>query len=200
MALLIGAVIFGAAYALLPELIKKPRYSRRLGWWHLWMTMIGGYGNAIIWYIQGLNGGPHRFSVLPEAHDTLTLLSVPFVLLMALGQLVFAYNVIQSVRGRRRANDSEPFLVDPRQLGLASLAVTVAVLLPGAFIALDRMLPTRPDVAPAAVAEKPLSPEAEQGRELFTGNAAPVTPSRRPGPRARWGRTSTRHRSTGRAC
>jgi cytochrome c oxidase subunit 1 len=171
MALLnIGAVIFGAAYAFVPELIKRQWYSQRLGWWHLWMTMIGGYGNSIIWYIQGLNGGPRRYSVLPEAYDTLTYVTIPFVVLVALGQLVFAWNVIQTIRGRRRERDSEPFLFDARQMGLASATVTLAVLIPGFLIVVNHVLPSRPDIAPAAVAEKPLSPEAERGRELFVSN------------------------------
>jgi cytochrome c oxidase subunit 1 len=171
MALLnIGAVVFGAAYAFLPEITGKQWYSRKLGDWHLWMTMIGGYGNSIIWYIQGLNGGPRRYSVLPESYDALSQLTLPFVFIVALGQLVFAYNVIQTMRGRRRANDDQPLLSDPRQLGLGTATLAIAVLIPGFIVALDR-LPDRPEIqAAAAGPEKPLSPEAQAGEELFVTN------------------------------
>ncbi|MGZ5315764.1 MAG: cbb3-type cytochrome c oxidase subunit I [Solirubrobacterales bacterium] len=169
MALLnIGAVIFGAAYAFVPELIGKRWYSQKLGWWHLWLTMIGGYGNSIIWYIQGLNGGPRRFSVLPESYDALSQLTLPFVVLVALGQLVFAYNVIQTMRGRRRANDDKPVLADTRQIGLVTGALALAVLVPGFLVALDRLPDREPVQAAAPGPEKALSPEAQAGEELFT--------------------------------
>jgi mono/diheme cytochrome c family protein len=171
MALLnIGAVVFAAAYAFLPEITGKKLYSRKLGDWHLWMTMIGGYGNSIIWYIQGLHGGPRRFSVLPEHYDTLTALALPFVVIVALGQLVFAYNMIQTVRGRQRPRDSEPFLVDSRQLSLAAVTVTLAVLLPGFLVVLDRVLPQREQIGGPAAAAVQLTPEEEAGKELFISN------------------------------
>ena len=171
MALLnIGAVIFGAAYAFLPEITGKQWYSRKLGDWHLWMTMIGGYGNSIIWYIQGLNGGPRRYSVLPESYDALSQLTLPFVVIVALGQLVFAYNVIQTMRGRRRARDDQPFIVDSRQLGLGTTTFALAVLIPGLIVVLDR-LPDRPEAQGAAAAQQqPLSKQAQDGEELFVTN------------------------------
>ena len=129
--------------------------------------MIGGYGNSIIWYIQGLNGGPRRFSVLPESYDALSQLTLPFVVLVALGQLVFAYNVIQTMRGRRRANDERPVLADTRQIGLVTGALALAVLVPGFLVALDRLPDREPVQAAAAGLEKPLSPEAQAGEELF---------------------------------
>jgi cytochrome c oxidase subunit 1 len=172
MALLnIGAVIFGAAYAFLPEITGKRWYSEKLGNWHLWMTMIGGYGGAIIWYIQGLHGAPRRFSVLPETYDTLNALALPFLVIVALGQLVFAYNVVQTMRGRERPRDSESALVDPRQLGLAGATVMLAVIIPGTFVVIDRVLPDRQEIqGPGAAAAAPLTPEQQQGRGLFVSS------------------------------
>jgi cytochrome c oxidase subunit 1 len=171
MALLnIGAVVFGAAYAFLPQLVGHRWYPEKLGNWHLWMTMIGGYGNSIIWYIQGLNGGPRRYSILPESYDALSQLTLPFVVIVAVGQLIFAYNVIQTMRGRTRANDDRSFLADPRQVGLGTAILAVAVLIPGFLVALDRLPDRVPVQAAAAGPEKQLSPEAQAGEELFVTN------------------------------
>ena len=68
MALLnIGLVIFAATYAFVPDLIGRPWYSERLARWHLILTTVGGYGSVIPWLIQGLDGAPRRWAVLPVA-------------------------------------------------------------------------------------------------------------------------------------
>jgi cytochrome c oxidase subunit 1 len=94
MALLnIGLVIFAAIYAFLPALVGRDWHSRRLADWHLWLTVVGGYGSVVPWLLQGLNGAPRRFAVLPHRYTTLSQIALPFVLLIALGQLVFVYNL-----------------------------------------------------------------------------------------------------------
>ena len=86
MALLnIGMVIFAAVYAMLPKITGKEWYSESLSNSHLWLTIIGGYGMVIPLLIQGLEGAPRRYAVLPERFDTLTQLTIPFVIILALG-------------------------------------------------------------------------------------------------------------------
>jgi cytochrome c oxidase subunit 1 len=100
MALLnIGLAIFGATYALLPELTGKALYSERLAWWHVWLTFTSGMTFFGLWLVQGLNGAPRRFAELPHRYDTLTQVSIPFVMVLALAQLLFFWNVVQTVRG-----------------------------------------------------------------------------------------------------
>ena len=100
MALLnIGLLVIGATYALLPELTGKALYSERLAWWHVWATFAAGTTVFGIWLVQGLDGAPRRWSVLPGQHDTLTRISLPFVIVLALAQALFFWNVIETVRG-----------------------------------------------------------------------------------------------------
>jgi len=148
--LTIGAFIFGATYAFLPKLVGSEWYSEKLGNWHLWLTMVGGYGTYVPWLIQGLTGAPRRWSVLPDFYDPWTLISVPFMLLMAVGQLIFVYNIVQTVRGRKRPNDRRRLLADPRQIGLASGTILASVAVPVIALGVTRIEPrSEPAAAPA---------------------------------------------------
>jgi len=101
MALLnIGLAIFGATYAFLPELTGKALYSDRLGKWHIWLTFLFGTAAFALWLVQGLEGAPRRFAVLPERYDTLTQATVPLLIIVALAQLLFAWNIVQTLRGK----------------------------------------------------------------------------------------------------
>jgi cytochrome c oxidase subunit 1 len=98
MALLnIGLVILAGMYALLPDLLGRPWYSERLARWHLVLTTVGGYGSVIPWLIQGLDGAPRRWAVLPDRYATLTDISIPFVALLFVGQAIFAYNLLRTL-------------------------------------------------------------------------------------------------------
>jgi cytochrome c oxidase subunit 1 len=99
----IGLLIFGAVYALLPELTGKALYSERMAWVHVWTTFLAGMTVFGIWLVQGLDGAPRRFSVLPEGYDTLTRVSLPFVIVLGLVQVLFFWNVFQTLRGRAGA-------------------------------------------------------------------------------------------------
>jgi cytochrome c oxidase subunit 1 len=99
----IGLLVFGAVYALLPELTGKALYSERLAWVHVWTTFVAGMIVFGIWLVQGLDGAPRRWSVLPSEYDTLTRISVPFVIVLALAQALFFWNVWQTFRGKAGA-------------------------------------------------------------------------------------------------
>ncbi len=96
----IGLLIFGATYALLPELTGKALYSERLAWWHVWTTFLVGMTVFGLWLVQGLEGAPRRFSVLPSEYDTITRVSLVLVFVLAAAQLLFFWNVLQTVRGK----------------------------------------------------------------------------------------------------
>lgn len=93
-----GLLIFGAMYAFLPELMGRPWWNERLGSWHLWGTIIGAYGWVTCQMIQGLEGAPRRWAVLPEQYLTLTHISLGFLGLLVAAQLVFAYNLWTTLR------------------------------------------------------------------------------------------------------
>jgi len=96
----IGLLIFGATYALLPELTGKALYSERMAWVHVWTTFVGGMLFFGLWLVQGLDGAPRRWSVLPSQYDAITRISLPVAFLLAAAQLLFFWNVIQTVRGK----------------------------------------------------------------------------------------------------
>ena len=159
MALLnIGMVVFAAGYAFLPELTGKAWYSRRLADWHLWLTLIGGYGSVVLWLSQGLTGGPRRWAILPEYYDPQTVAALAFLALIALGQVVFAWNLIQTLRGRRRARDEWTLMRDEWQLGLALTAV-VLMAVPLFAVGIDRREQLEPD---AAASGQPTGSAAQQ--------------------------------------
>ena len=99
----IGLLVFGATYALLPELTGKALASERVAWIHVWTTFVVGMIVFGIWLVQGLDGAPRRFSVLPERYDTLTRVSLPFVFVLAAAQLLFFWNVYATLRGKAGA-------------------------------------------------------------------------------------------------
>jgi cytochrome c oxidase subunit 1 len=99
----IGLLIFGATYALLPELSGKALHSERLAWIHVWTTFVAGMAFFGLWLVQGLDGAPRRWSVLPSEYDLLTRVSLGFVLVLAAAQALFFWNVLQTLRGTRGA-------------------------------------------------------------------------------------------------
>lgn len=104
MALLnIGIVIFGAIYAFLPRLLKRPLYSDRLGMWHIWLTFFAATAVSIVWMVQGLDGAPRRFSELPGAYDASNASSIPLIVVLGLAQVLFVWNMVQTFRGRTSA-------------------------------------------------------------------------------------------------
>jgi cytochrome c oxidase subunit 1 len=135
MALLnIGLVIFAAVYAFLPRLVNREWYSESLANVHLWLTVIGGYGMVLPMLVQGLEGAPRRYAVLPSEYDALTQLTIPFVVMTALGQVVFAFNLIQTLRGKLHPR-RETVL---RSLGFTASLVAAAAILAGTALGLDR--------------------------------------------------------------
>jgi cytochrome c oxidase subunit I len=101
MALLnIGLLVFAATYAFLPELSGKPLYSDALAKWHVWLTFVFGTLNSALWLVQGLDGAPRRFSVLPNGWwEDLSVAALPIVAVLAGAQLLFTWNVVQTLRG-----------------------------------------------------------------------------------------------------
>jgi cytochrome c oxidase subunit 1 len=165
--LTIGAFIFGATYAFLPKLTGKKWYSEKLANWHLWLTMIGGYGTYIPWLIQGLTGGPRRWSVLPDFYEPWTLIAIPFMMVMAVGQIIFVYNMVQTLRGKVRANDDRSFFADSRQISLAGTTLAVGVIIPVVALGISQIEPRQDAVA--AVPDKEAKVD-EAAVALFADN------------------------------
>jgi cytochrome c oxidase subunit I len=100
MALLnIGLVIIAATYAWLPELVGKPLYSETMAKWHVWLTFVLQTASSGVWLYQGLLGAPRRYAVLPHRYDGATQVAIPIVMALAASQLLFAWNIVQTLRG-----------------------------------------------------------------------------------------------------
>ena len=165
MALLnIGLVIFASVYAFLPRLTGHEWYSEKLANSHLVLTVIGGYGMCLPMLVQGLEGAPRRYAVLPSQYDTLTQLTIPFVVMTALGQIVFAYNLVQTLRGRTRPAHETVL----NSIGLtASLIIASGVIAVSAIAANEKNAgesPTKPDLAAAPAAG---AGAAAAGKQIF---------------------------------
>src|SRR4029079_13381659 len=85
----IGLLIFGATYALLPALSGKALYSEKLAWVHVWITFVVGMIVYGIWEVQGLDGAPRRWSVLPSQFHPGTRRALPFGFVLAAGHRLF---------------------------------------------------------------------------------------------------------------
>jgi cytochrome c oxidase subunit 1 len=162
MALLnIGLVIFAAIYAFLPKLTNREWYSESLANSHLWLTVIGGYGMCLPMLVQGLEGAPRRYAVLPDRYETLTQLTVPFVIMTALGQIVFAYNLVQTLRGAKRRSSATAL----RSIGLTASLVLGAGLLATSAIAVNN---DNAGEGPKRPALGGSGPGGDKGAQLFS--------------------------------
>ena len=70
--------------------------------WHILLTFFAATAISVIWIVQGLDGAPRRFSVLPGQYDQLTDASIPLVVVLALAQLLLVWNVVQTLRGQHQ--------------------------------------------------------------------------------------------------
>jgi mono/diheme cytochrome c family protein len=87
-------------YAYLPEWTGKRLYSDGLAKLHVWISFVAGMGFVTVWLIEGLEGAPRRFSILPEGYEAYQPASIPFIYVLALAQLLFVYNIVQTLRGK----------------------------------------------------------------------------------------------------
>lgn len=123
MALLnIGLLIFGAIYHFVPELTGKRLWSDSLAKWHIWLTFLAASFNSAYWMIDGLRGSVRRFAVPFEKFEALNQLAVIMVVVLAIAQVLFVINMVQTLRGRAgRVSESDdelqPFLQRPKRKG-----------------------------------------------------------------------------------
>jgi cytochrome c oxidase subunit I len=180
----IGLLVVGAVYAFLPELTGNALYSEAMARLHVWITFVGGMIVYFIWLAQGLDGAPRRWSVLPEQYDTLTRISLPFVVVLALGQLLFFWNVTQTLRGKAgaaRFDERGIPLPAPRRrwsaptaeavLVLATLALALGFAAGGYFVGREaggETVTVTSGVATTEPAETTSGGDPESGAAIFT--------------------------------
>ncbi|MFQ5343482.1 MAG: cbb3-type cytochrome c oxidase subunit I [Anaerolineae bacterium] len=93
---------FALVYLIIPELVGRPIYSRRLAEWHFWLTLVGLTAfMTSLWLagvVQGqqwMTGGIPFIESVRAMHPYFAVRLVAG-LTMGVGQLIFAYNVWQT--------------------------------------------------------------------------------------------------------
>ena len=104
-----GAVfgMFGGLYYWWPKMFGK-RLDERLGQWHFWLVFVGFNATFLPQHMLGLLGMPRRVYTYHEGGlwEAYNMASSIGSYVMALGMLVFAWNIIATVRhGKRAGND-----------------------------------------------------------------------------------------------
>jgi cytochrome c oxidase subunit I len=131
MALLnVGLVAFAAVYAWLPDWVGHPLYSERLAKVHVWGTFLFATANSVVWLIEGLEGAPRRFAVLPHNYDTLGQVGSGFAIATGVVQLPFFWNVVQTVRGKVAVPREWPDTVGEAVIVL----ITLGLVFLGSFV------------------------------------------------------------------
>ncbi|HWB23534.1 MAG TPA: cbb3-type cytochrome c oxidase subunit I, partial [Gaiellaceae bacterium] len=170
MALLnIGFVLIAGIYAWLPELVRKPLYSDAMARWHLWLTFSLGTINSALWLWQGLHGAPRRYAVLPHRYDTVTQAGIPLAIGLGLTQILFAWNIVQTIRGKgvnRVVEPSREFF--PRSRRAITLVLATGVV---AIAAVAAVIVIHEPGQAAAAATTPSTPPASSA-SIGGGNPA----------------------------
>ncbi|QDX41811.1 cytochrome-c oxidase [Salarchaeum sp. JOR-1] len=117
---MIGFALFAATYYYFP-MITGRLYNKKLAQWHFWLSIIGANITFIAMMILGYGGMPRRYatfdlsmvagnhqalqSFFVSAHGIATLGAV----IMAVGQIIWLWNVVQSFRSGKRVEDGDPW-------------------------------------------------------------------------------------------
>lgn len=103
---------FALVYLIVPELVGRPIYSRKLVEWHFWLTLVGLTMFMTSLWLGGLVQGQQWLAGGIPFIETVQAM-VPYFavrwlggLLMVTGQFVFAYNVWQTVAQRVPTQDA----------------------------------------------------------------------------------------------
>ncbi|MER2581679.1 MAG: cbb3-type cytochrome c oxidase subunit I, partial [Candidatus Competibacter sp.] len=101
-----GAVfsIIAAAYYWLPKWTGH-MYDEKLGQWHFWLSVIGINVLFFPQHFLGLAGMPRRIPDYALQFTEFNMISTVGAFVFGLSQLLFAYNVIKTIRGGAKATD-----------------------------------------------------------------------------------------------
>ncbi|MCP5134198.1 MAG: cytochrome c oxidase subunit I [Gammaproteobacteria bacterium] len=101
-----GAVfsIMAAAYYWLPKWTGH-MYNEKLGQWHFWLSVVGINVLFFPQHFLGLAGMPRRIPDYALQFTEFNMISTVGAFIFGISQLLFAYNVIQTIRGGAKATD-----------------------------------------------------------------------------------------------
>lgn len=97
--LLVGSVLFGLGliYSIVPDLTRN-KFGVSLGRIHLALTVIGGFGIALLFTYLGFAGFIRREAVVPQEFSWAMPWLFFFASTVGIGQIVFAYNLFRTLK------------------------------------------------------------------------------------------------------
>lgn len=101
--LLMGSVLLalGLVYAIIPDITKK-NTNKELRFIHLILTLIGGFGLGFLFLFLGYDGFIRRVATVPEELFGWSMQWLLFfALIVGVGQLLFAFNILSTVVSRK---------------------------------------------------------------------------------------------------
>jgi heme/copper-type cytochrome/quinol oxidase subunit 1 len=100
--LLVGSVLFGLGliYSIVPDLTRN-KFGISLGRIHLALTVIGGFGIALLFTYLGFAGFIRREAVVPQEFSWAMPWLFFFASTVGIGQIVFAYNLFRTLKHGR---------------------------------------------------------------------------------------------------
>ncbi|USZ74272.1 cbb3-type cytochrome c oxidase subunit I [Halorussus vallis] len=114
--MLVGLSVFGlfaGVYYWFPLLTGR-RYDESLARLHFWLTELGlvvAFGSMLL---LGLDGLPRRMATYPPAYAPLQQVATVAAYVMALGQVLWLWNVVRSIRGGPVVEDPNVWDLDDR--------------------------------------------------------------------------------------
>jgi cytochrome c oxidase subunit I len=113
--ILTGSVLFGLGliYSIVPSIIKK-NLSKTLGLIHLMLTLIGGFGIALMFTYLGFAGFIRREADIPQQFAWAMPWLLFFALVVGFGQILFVYNVFHTLKRKKQTVEEHKFELDQR--------------------------------------------------------------------------------------
>jgi len=113
--ILTGSVLFGLGliYSIVPSIIKK-NLSKTLGLIHLMLTLIGGFGIALMFTYLGFAGFIRREADIPQQFAWAMPWLLFFALTVGFGQIIFVYNVFHTLKRKKQTVEEHKFELDQR--------------------------------------------------------------------------------------
>jgi cytochrome c oxidase cbb3-type subunit 1 len=105
--------IYGFMTHLIPKLLNRPWYSRRLAEWHFWLSAVGVF---VMFLDLGLAGvlqgfywaGLQPWEVMLDGSQAFWIVRMFAGLMMFGGFLCFIYNILMTLRGPEMEGDALP--------------------------------------------------------------------------------------------
>ncbi len=104
----IAVAVFSAVYYWFPIYAGR-MYQTRLAHWHFWLTMIGSNVTFFALMLLGYGGMPRRYATYLPQFTSLHQIATFGAFVLALGQLIFVWNIVQSWIEGPVVEDGDPW-------------------------------------------------------------------------------------------